>query len=102
VYGCSANFSLYLEAISSAYYERKQVCFALELVHSFRDSALFSANFSATVCFGAEVVQIWWPVLWRQFRRMYRIFIKLVGWAKQMKHLFLTLLLLLQPEHWEV
>jgi hypothetical protein len=31
----------------------------LELVHSFRDSALFSANFSATVCFGAEVVQIW-------------------------------------------
>jgi hypothetical protein len=33
---------------------------------------------------------------------MYRIFIKLVGWVKQMKHPFLTLLLLLQPEHWEV
>jgi hypothetical protein len=61
---CSADFSLYLEAISSAFCERKQVCFALELVHSFRNSAQFS-NFSATVCFGAEVVQIWWPVLWR-------------------------------------
>jgi hypothetical protein len=71
-------------------------------VPSFRNSALFSANLSATVCFGAEVVQIWWPVLWRQFGRTYRIFIKLVGWAKRMKRPFLTLLLLPQPEHWEV
>jgi hypothetical protein len=30
------------------------------------------------------------------------MFIKLVGCAKRMKHPFLTLLLLLQPEHWEV
>jgi hypothetical protein len=36
---------------SSVFCEIKQVCFALEFVHLFRTFALFSANFSATLCF---------------------------------------------------
>jgi hypothetical protein len=50
----STDFSLYFTIIQLQVLRGKQDRFNLKLVHSFCNSVLFSANFSATVCFGAE------------------------------------------------